>query len=154
MTLRPLILTGLFISQFSFANPASTARGANEGTSLKNLNCIVEAAYQGEILPETSLNGSMILKEDGESIRINLFGNDPQFEVLVQYYRSEMEDDGSIHERIEIAIADLKKDIQEDYISSKVKSLMFVTSLSGSYYDNSGAQKTFDTVMVECHPSN
>lgn len=138
MTSRLMILAGLIVSQFSYA-----------GT----LNCMVEAAYKGQIIPESSLTGSMALKEDGESIRVNLYGNDPQYEVMVQYYRSETEDDGSVHERIEIAIADLKKDIQEDYISSKVKSLMFVTALDGTYVDNSGGQKPFDTLMIECHPS-
>lgn len=152
MTLRPTILAGLLFSQFALA--ANANEEIREIKPATTLTCTVDAVANGEILQDASFTGSMLLQEDGQFIHTNLLGDDPQYEVLVQYYRSEMEDDGSIHERIEVAISDLKKDIQEDYISSKVKSLMFVSALPGTYTDSQGNKKLFDTVIVECHPSN
>ncbi len=152
MSLRLLAFGLILSSQFAFANPGAKARlDAGKITPPRSLDCVIEAGFEGKALTETRLQASMELNEEN-SMRAVLFGNDHQYEVLVQYYRSEIEDDGTVHERIEVAINDIKNEIQEDYISSKVKSLLYVTSLSGSYYDNTGMKMPFDALTIECHP--
>lgn len=146
MNLRPTILAGLLFSQFAFSN----TNEVGEIKPAKTLTCTVDAVSNDEILPDISFTGRMLLEEDGQSIQTNL----SQYEVLIQYYRSEMEDDGSIHERIELAISDTHNDVQEDYLSSKVKSLMYVSALPGTHTDHQGNKKPFDTIIIECHPSN
>lgn len=144
------VVFGLFLSSTALANPAQPSSA--EAMS-RTLTCQIEAGYEGQIIEDSRVIASMTLNEDGQEIRAGIFGTDPQYEVLIQYYLSEMEDDKAPHERIEVAINDTKKGVQEDYISSKLKSMMYISALEGSY-DRQGRQQKFDTITIECHPSN
>lgn len=147
-----LLTAGLFfLSTCAWANPANLARSFEKPLP-KKFECIVDAYNMGQVIPDATLRQMMVLQEDGDSMTFNLYGQKPNFEVFVQYYKSEIEDDHLALERVQIAINDLKKDTQEDYISSSLKKMMYMVELDGVYTDLNGANIPFQTVSVECSP--
>jgi hypothetical protein len=114
--------------------------------------CEMEVGLQGQVLEETTMSATLLLEKDGDSMTMRLPQSDATFEVLVQYYRSDKEDDGTANERIQIGINNLQTNEQEDYISSKIKPLLHVTELAGSFKNAQDRVQKFDSITVQCYP--
>lgn len=154
MVSRLSLLGALYLSPLALANPGILAAPSGDLISPRVLSCMVDIAANGSPVTEASQTQTMELKKDGQSMTFKLFGDQAEYEILVQYYRSEIEEgQQSVHERIEIAVNDLKKNIQEDYVSSKVKSILFMSELSGTYVDSKKTPVAYDALSIECHPS-
>lgn len=166
MDLKTLTLAFAFAGIATAAHaqviPSNTAQMA-EATSKELMSkrtgelvtCATDLAKDGEIIQVANQNGQKIFSQDGDQITFSISDADPKLEVLIKYYRSDIEDDGLPEKRIEVLINNVSKQTQEDYLSSKLKSFLYITETDGVYNykqenSNDSYQFEFDAINVEC----
>lgn len=142
-------------SPFCWATAASQARELSTMAEAPAVSytCEMEVGREGQVLQETTMSATLLLDQDGDAMTMKLAQTDATFEVLVQFYKSVIEDNGIANQRVQIAVNNLKTGEQEDYISTKIKPLLYVTELNGTFKDQNNNVQNFDSLTLQCAPN-